>query len=135
MIWDLPAGSPPGVWRVLRHAELRILLTELTLQSARTMRRLLEQIGDETDGQQILLVHNPSHGAAGSIPKAQYEAYVGRRIDLALPHAGSALRDSLLRVPSIWSAAPPCARACSIWPTSPADANPSGPATAACVPC
>ncbi len=99
VIWDLPAGSPPGVLEVLRHAELRILLTELTLQSARTMRRLLEQIGDETDGQQILLVHNPSHGAAGSIPKAQYEAYVGRRIDLALPHAGSALRDSLLQGP------------------------------------
>ncbi|MBE7244073.1 MAG: hypothetical protein INR63_03910 [Actinomycetospora chiangmaiensis] len=99
VIWDLPAGCPPGVLEVLRHAELRILLTDLTLQNARTMRRLLEQVGDESDGQQILLVHNPSHGPVGSIPKAQYEDYVGRRIDLALPHGGNALRDSLLQGP------------------------------------
>ena len=99
VIWDLPAGWPHGSLAVLRHAEIRVLLTELTLQSARTARHLLAKIGDESDGQRLLLVHNPSHGATGSIPQAQFEEYVGRRIDFALPYAGTTLRDGLLHGP------------------------------------
>lgn len=99
VIWDLPAGWPNGSLEVLRHAEIRVLLIELTLQSARTARQMLEKIGDESDGQRLLLVHNPSHGANGSIPQAQFEEYVGRKIDFALPYAGNTLRDGLLHGP------------------------------------
>ncbi|SIT20573.1 AAA family ATPase [Insolitispirillum peregrinum] len=99
VIWDLPAGWPTGVLDVLRHAEVRILLTELTVQGARSTQRLLAEIGDESDGQQLLLVHNPSHGTRNSIPQAQFEDYVGHRIALTLPHVGGALGDSLLHGP------------------------------------
>jgi Flp pilus assembly protein, ATPase CpaE len=97
VIWDLPAGRPKGVPEVLRHSETRILLTDLTVQGARSTQRLLMEIGDESDGQQLLLVHSPSHGGQAGIPQAQFEDYVGRRIDLALPYVGNALGESLLR--------------------------------------
>lgn len=99
VVWDLPAGMPEGVMDVLRHAETRIVLTELTVQAARSTQRLLAEIGDESDGQQLVLVHNPGHGGQATIPQAQFEDYVGRRLDLALAHAGPVLAESLLHGP------------------------------------
>lgn len=106
VVWDLPAGWPMGVLEVLRHTEVRVLLTELTVQGARSTQRLLTEIGDESDGQQLLLVHNPSHGEQPGIPQAQFEEYVGRRINLTLPHAGGALGESLLHGPMRLERAP-----------------------------
>lgn len=106
VIWDLPAGWPRGVVDVLRHAEVRILLTELTVQGARSTQRLLAEIGDESDGQQLLLVHNPAHGGQNGIPKAQFEDYVGHRVALTLPHVGGVLGESLLHGPMRLDRAP-----------------------------
>lgn len=99
VIWDLPAGHPVGAMHVLHHSEIRILLTDLSVQGARATQRLLADIGDESDGQQLLLVHNPSHGAAPGLPREQFEDYVGRRLDLALPYMGNALNEGLLHGP------------------------------------
>lgn len=99
VVWDLPSGMPAGVMEVLGHAETRIVLTQLTVQAARNTQRLLAEIGDESDGQQLVLVHNPCHGGQATIPQSQFEDYVGRRLDLSLPHAGPVLAESLLHGP------------------------------------
>ncbi|MGE0973136.1 hypothetical protein ACQFN5_28340 (plasmid) [Klebsiella sp. WOUb02] len=73
VIWDLPCSFPAGVLEVLTYADLRIVVTELTMQDARNVRRILHEIGDESEGQRLLLVHNQSHFrlsstvAAGSV--------------------------------------------------------------------
>lgn len=99
VIWDLPAAHPHETMEVLRHSETRILLTDLTVQGARNTQRLLAKIGDESDGQQLLLVHNPVHAAQPALAREQFEAFVGRRLDLSLPYVGSALNESLLAGP------------------------------------
>lgn len=100
VIWDLPAGRPPGSLDVLANAQTRILLADLTVQDARKTLRLLREIGDESAGQQLLLVINPSRqGQAGNIERRQFEEFVGKRIDLILPHAGQSLSNSLLSGP------------------------------------
>lgn len=100
VLWDLPAGRPAGALEVLANAQTRIILTDLTVQDARHTLRLLREIGDESSGQHLLLVVNPTRNAgAGLIDQAQFEAFVGRRIDLLLPHVGTVLSQSLLRGP------------------------------------
>ena len=99
VIWDLPAGLPKGALEVLRHSEVRILLTDLTVQGARSTQRLLAEVGDESEGQQLLLVCSPAHGESACIPRAQFEDHVERRLDLLLPYAGNTLNESLLRGP------------------------------------
>lgn len=96
VIWDLPNSYPPGALDVLTYADLRIIVTELTLQDARNIRRVLHEIGDESEGQRLLLVHNQSR-FAGSAPlgREQFEQFTGRRIDAVLPNAGHALAQSL----------------------------------------
>ncbi|VXD00670.1 Pilus assembly protein CpaE [Pseudomonas sp. 8Z] len=97
VIWDLPAGRPHGTLDVLAHAQTRILLTDLTVQDARNLHRLLREIGDESDGQHLLVVANAARGnQAGVVERSQFEDFIERRIDLQLPHAGSALAGSLL---------------------------------------
>ncbi|SDI85465.1 pilus assembly protein CpaE [Pseudomonas flavescens] len=100
VIWDLPAGCPPGALDVLGHAQTRILLTDLSVQSARSLHRLLREIGDESEGQQLLVVANAVRGnLAPVVERSQFEAFIERRVDLQLPHAGNALADSLLAGP------------------------------------
>nr|WP_113866568.1 hypothetical protein [Brenneria salicis]NMN92709.1 pilus assembly protein CpaE [Brenneria salicis ATCC 15712 = DSM 30166]RBP62453.1 pilus assembly protein CpaE [Brenneria salicis ATCC 15712 = DSM 30166]RLM30618.1 histidine kinase [Brenneria salicis ATCC 15712 = DSM 30166] len=96
VIWDLPSSYPPGALDVLTYADLRIIVSELTLQDARNIRRVLHEIGDESEGQCLLLVHNQSR-FAGTTPlsREQFEQFVGRKIDVSLPHAGHALAQSL----------------------------------------
>ena len=97
-LWDLPAHRPDGAREVLEHADVRIILTELNLQHARHVHRLLADIGDESSGQQLLLVHNGVRPAArAAISAEQFAEFVGRPIDLHLPCAGTALADSLLQ--------------------------------------
>ncbi|WP_437883769.1 hypothetical protein [Pseudomonas sp. LRF_L74] len=107
VIWDLPAGLPHGALDVLAHAQTRVLLTDLSVQDARNLHRLLREIGDESEGQRLLLVANASRGnQAGPVERAQFEDFVERRIDLFLPHAGQALGASLLSGPLRLGAAP-----------------------------
>lgn len=100
VIWDLPAGRPQGSLDVLANAQTRILLTDFNVQDARKTLRLLREIGDESAGQQLLLVANPVRQAQlGIVERRQFEEFVGRPIDLVLPHAGQALSNSLLSGP------------------------------------
>ncbi|WP_417796604.1 hypothetical protein [Terasakiella pusilla] len=99
VIWDIPAGLPHGAINILHHAEVRVLLTDLTIQGARSTQRLLAEIGDETEGQQLLLVCNPTHGEHGSISQAQFEDYINRPLNLTLPYVGQKLSESLLQGP------------------------------------
>ncbi|MCW2475141.1 hypothetical protein [Candidatus Symbiopectobacterium sp. NZEC151] len=96
VIWDLPNSYPTGALEVLSFADLRIIVTELTLQDARNVRRILHEIGDESEGQRLLLVHNQSRFAnAAPLTRDQFEQFTGRKIDVVLPHAGHALAHSL----------------------------------------
>ncbi|ATA25282.1 histidine kinase [Brenneria goodwinii] len=96
VLWDLPSSYPTGALDVLTYADLRIIVTELTLQDARNIRRVLHEIGDESEGQRLLLVHNQSRFAGASpLSREQFEQFTGRRIDAVLPNAGHALAQSL----------------------------------------
>ncbi|ODC02252.1 hypothetical protein BFW38_00525 [Terasakiispira papahanaumokuakeensis] len=100
VIWDLPAARPYGALDVLRHAQMRILVTELTVTGARNTYRLMQAIGNESDGQQLLLVANAAHAdAAQVIARDQFEAFIERKLDVVLPHAGDVLSQSLLNGP------------------------------------
>ncbi|WP_300002987.1 hypothetical protein [uncultured Cedecea sp.] len=96
VIWDLPCSFPTGALDVLTYADLRILVTELTLQDARNLRSILHDIGDESEGQRLLLVNNQSHFSSNPpLSRAEFEQVVGRPIDVVLPHAGHTLARSL----------------------------------------
>lgn len=106
-IWDLPAQRDSACMEVLRHAEVRVVLTDLTVQDARKVLRLLREIGDERNGQQLLLIANACRqGTSSAVPRAQFEEFVGHAIDLQLPWAGTALSSSLLKGPLSLDAAP-----------------------------
>jgi pilus assembly protein CpaE len=97
-LWDLPAHRPGGADEILRHAEVRVVLTELSVQGARNSQRLLAEIGDESQGQSLLLVASALRlGHQPALDRAQFEDFVGRAVDLQLPHAGAALPASLLQ--------------------------------------
>ncbi|WCG82462.1 AAA family ATPase [Pectobacterium sp. A5351] len=107
VIWDLPSSYPTGALDVLTYADLRIIVTELTLQDARNVRRVLNEIGDESEGQRLLLVHNQSRFAtAAPLSRDQFEQFTGRKIDVVLPNAGQALAQSLTLGALNLSAAP-----------------------------
>lgn len=106
--WDLPAYFPEGALDVARHADLRILVTGLTLQDARNVKRIMEAIGDESEGQRLLLVHNQSRFSGPSpLSRSQFETLAGHRIDLELPHAGHSLTQSLSMGPLELAASAP----------------------------
>ncbi|NIF86060.1 hypothetical protein F3J24_21515 [Comamonas sp. Tr-654] len=97
-LWDLPSHRPVGSDEVLAHAEVRIVLTPLSVQGARNTQRLLADIGDESDGQQLLLVASGvAHGGQSVLETRQFESFVGRSIDIHLPYTGTALASSLLQ--------------------------------------
>lgn len=99
-LWDLPSHRPNGADEVLAHADIRVVLTELTVQGARNTHRLLRQLGDESGGQRLLLVASGARDAGRpDMEFAQFEDFVGRAIDLHLPYAGNALSQSLLQGP------------------------------------
>lgn len=97
VIWDLPAGLPAGSLDVLGHAHCRILVCQPTIKDARRARMLLERLGSERGGQQLLLVTNAPRTSRHALPQEQLQDFLGRRIDLSLPHAGQALDESLLQ--------------------------------------
>lgn len=107
VLWDLPSGRCHGVLDVLVHADTRILLSDFSVQDARNCVRLLREIGDESNGQRLLLVANPQRpGHSDVIEREQFEDFIGRKVDLILPHAGSTLADSLLAGPLRLNRAP-----------------------------
>ncbi|MEL0580348.1 hypothetical protein AACK17_17625 [Pectobacterium punjabense] len=107
VIWDLPSSYPAGALDVLTYADLRIIVTELTLQDARNVRRVLNEIGDESEGQRLLLVHNQSRFATTApLNRDQFEQFIGRKIDVVLPNAGHALAQSLALGALNFAAAP-----------------------------
>lgn len=96
-LWDLPSHRPSGAEEVLAHADIRVVLTELTVQGARNVHHILTAIGDESAGQRLLLVANAvRHGGRPVLSREQFEEFVGHRIDVALPHAGDTLAATLL---------------------------------------
>ena len=100
VIWDLPAGCPSGSLDVLSHAQTRILLTDLSVQDARNLHRLLREIGDESEGQQLLVVANGVRGSLDPVvEREQFEDFIERKVDLLLPNAGNSLAASLLTGP------------------------------------
>ncbi|MEH0834045.1 hypothetical protein [Pectobacterium cacticida] len=107
VIWDLPNSYPTGALDVLTYADLRIIVTELTLQDARNIRRVLHEIGDESEGQRLLLVHNQSRfTGAPPLAREQFEHLAGRKIDVTLPHAGQGMAQSLALGALNFSASP-----------------------------
>lgn len=107
VIWDLPSGRCHGALEVLEHADTRILLCDFSVQDARNCLRLLREIGDESNGQRLLLVGNPVRpGHLDLVERQQFEDFVGHKVDLVLPHAGSVIADSLLAGPLQTARAP-----------------------------
>jgi pilus assembly protein CpaE len=99
-LWDLPAHLPEGASDVIEHADIRIVLTELNVQHARHIHRLLAAAGDESSGQRLLIVANTVRPVVReAISKSQFEEFIGRRIDMSLPCAGTVLADSLVDGP------------------------------------
>ena len=100
VIWDLPTAGHYACLDILSCAQIRILVTDLTLQSARNCHRVLQRIGSEHSGQQLLLVANESRESASRIiDKAQFESFLGRKLDLVLPYAAQVPGKSLLNGP------------------------------------
>ncbi|MUM78534.1 hypothetical protein GKC30_12895 [Pseudodesulfovibrio sp. F-1] len=96
-VWDIPSHRPGGSDGLLAHADIRIIVTDYTLQNARATRMLLTDFGDESQGQRLFLVVNASrHRSRQFLPRDQFEEFLGWRVDLELPHVESALDASLL---------------------------------------
>ena len=111
-LWDLPAHRPSSATAVLSHAEVRIVLTEISVQGARHLQQLLREIGDESAGQSLLIIgSNVRQPALAGLSQAQFEAFIGRAVDVTLPAAGSALAASLLQGALNTHAAPAYAHA------------------------
>lgn len=110
-LWDLPSHRPVGSDEVLTHADVRVLLTELSVQGARSTQRLLAGLGDESGGQRLLLVSSAAHGESALLSAEQMAEFIGRPIDLHLPHAGPALSASLMQGALAAPAAPAYAAA------------------------
>lgn len=106
-IWDLPAGRPAGSLDVLRHADARIIVTDLTVPAARNVYQLLDTIGGEQDGQRLLVVLNQSRFVDGApIRQSQFEEFIGRPVDVGLPYGGPGVARSLLEGPLDLTRAP-----------------------------
>jgi pilus assembly protein CpaE len=97
VVWDLPAAKPHGSLDVLLHAQTRIIVTDFTVTDARNTLRLLKELGDESSGQRILLVHNDARNTGKPvITQKAFEDFIGRKIDVTLPNVGVKINASLL---------------------------------------
>jgi len=96
-VWDIPSHRPSGSDELLANADIRVIITDYTVQNARATRMLLQDFGDESHGQRLYLVANAArHRDKPSIPRPQFEDFLGWNIDLELPNTGNALDHSLL---------------------------------------
>ncbi len=98
VLWDIPAARPAASMDVLRAAQVRILVTEYSVNAARQTRLLLDQIGDESDGQQLFVVASPAHGK-GVVSRSAFAEFIGREVDFELPDVGNTLANNLLQGP------------------------------------
>lgn len=114
-LWDLPSHRPAGADDVLAHADVRVVLTELTVQGARNTHRLLAELAELGQGgvsqRLVLVASHARHAQRPALELAQFEDFVGRAVDQQLPYAGAALSSSLLQGPLSAQAAPAYAQA------------------------
>ncbi|CAM3758832.1 hypothetical protein VA7868_03163 [Vibrio aerogenes CECT 7868] len=97
VIWDLPSSQPEGTIDVLSCAQIRILVADFTVVSARNTRRLLQEIGDETDGQRVIIACNTHRENSQAIPREEFEQFIHRKVDVVLPYAGKVIDQILLK--------------------------------------
>lgn len=97
-VWDIPSHRPASSDGILTNADIRVIVTDYTLQNARATRMLLTDFGDESQGQRLYLVANAArHKSKPSIPREQFEEFLGWKVDYELSHAGNTLDESLLQ--------------------------------------
>lgn len=99
VLWDIPSSLPGGSLDVLQHAQVRIVLTEFSVSAARHTRALLQHIGDESEGQQLLLVATQAHGEKSAVDTDVFEQYIARKVDFVLPELTASARTSLIEGP------------------------------------
>lgn len=86
MIVDVPRNNDPHNMRFLREADVRIIVADPTVASIRDVLRRLAVMGDETDGNQIVIVLNQTRVyAKNDIKKSTFEESIGRRVDYEIP--------------------------------------------------
>lgn len=106
-VWDVPAQKDEASLSLLKHADIRLIVTDLTVQSAKRMQMLLRELGDETAGQQIHIVANTSRPYAKPIiSTAQFGEFIGHPVGVVLPWANDALAKSLLSGAIQWRQSP-----------------------------
>ena len=68
-IWDIPSHRPSGSDDLLYNADIRIIMTDYTLQNARATSLLLAEFGDESRGQRLYLIANDARhrGQTGGV--------------------------------------------------------------------
>lgn len=99
-IWDIPAIHDAASMEILQGADVRVILCDMTVQDACRVKRLIDLIGDESTGQRLMIVMNQSrYGEQKVIQKAQFEEFIGRKIDASLSWAGTALAASVVKGP------------------------------------
>ena len=99
VVWDIPAGQPQGGIDVLACAHTRVLVAEYTIAAARNTLRLIQEIGDESEGQRIVIVANARHESSQVIARNEFEKFIGRSVDIELPSAGKTIEQMLLKGP------------------------------------
>ncbi|MCE0495912.1 hypothetical protein [Vibrio salinus] len=97
VVWDLPSSQPDGSLDVLACAHTRIIVADYTVISARNTLRLLKEIGDETDGQRIVIVCNEHRQNSRLISRLEFEQFINRKVDIELPFAGKSIEQMLLK--------------------------------------
>jgi len=97
-VWDIPSHRPQGSDGLLANADIRVIITDYTLQNARATRMLLSEFGEGSPGQRLYLVANAArHGDKPAIPRKQFEDFLDWKIDFELPYAGNILDKRLLQ--------------------------------------
>ncbi len=86
MIVDVPRNNDQHNIRFLREADVRIIVADPTVASIRDVLRRLAVMGDETDGNQIVILLNQTRVyAKNDIKKSTFEDAVGRKVDYEIP--------------------------------------------------
>lgn len=96
VLWDIPSSRTGSSLEVLQAAQIRILVTEYSVNAARQTRELLQTIGDESDGQRLFVVANYAHAEQPVVSPVAFEEFIGRKVDIELPNAGRKPAESLL---------------------------------------
>jgi pilus assembly protein CpaE len=85
-ILDLPRNMLINFPQLLNDVNVIMLVTELTLASARDTIRLLSWLKTNAAHAQIVVVANKVHAGVGEISKADFESSIERKIAFSIPH-------------------------------------------------